>query len=77
MVYPGARSVSVVLCECSSRVEPGFSFLNMEIRNIAIIAPVVAAALLPENPRFSARFALLSDTGKRQFSRPLSHAVRK
>jgi hypothetical protein len=50
----------------------------MEIRNIAIIAPVVAA--LPENPRFSADgsaslAALLSDTGKLEFSRPLSNAV--
>ena len=49
----------------------------MEIINIAIIAHIVAASTLLENPRFSTGFALLSDTGKLQFSRPLSHAVRQ
>jgi hypothetical protein len=44
----------------------------MEIRNIAIIAQSVAAKLLLKNPRFSTGYALLSSTGKLEFSRPLS-----
>ncbi len=52
----------------------------MEIRNIAIIAPVVVSGALLENPRFStdgsaSLAALLSDTGKLEFSRPLSTNV--
>gem|GEM_PF-2031112 len=52
----------------------------MEIRNIAIIAQVVASGSLLENPRFStdrsaSLAALLPDTGKLQFSRPLSPNV--
>lgn len=42
------------------------------IRNFSIITHIVAAKRLLENPRFSTGFALLSDTGKLQFSRPLS-----
>jgi len=46
----------------------------MEIRNFSIIAPIVATSMsLLENPRFSTGFALLSDTGKLQFSRTLSY----
>jgi hypothetical protein len=47
----------------------------MEIRNIAIIAQLVAAEPLLENPRFSTGFALLSSTVELQFSRPHSTNV--
>ena len=47
-----------------------------KVRNFGIIAPFVDAVRLLENPRFSTGFALLSFTGKLQFSRPLSHDVR-
>jgi hypothetical protein len=47
-----------------------------KVRNFGIIARIVGAMRLPENPRFSAGFALLSDTGKLQFFRLLSHDVR-
>lgn len=48
---------------------------------VGIVAHVVAAEPLLENPRFStdgnaSLAALLSDTGKLEFSRPLSAAVR-
>ena len=46
-----------------------------KVRNFGIIAPFVDAVRLLENPRFGAGFALLSFTGKLQFSRPLSHNV--
>lgn len=49
-----------------------------KVRNFGIVAPVVAAAPLPETQGFPG-FALLSSMGKLQFSRPLStdvsHAV--
>jgi hypothetical protein len=46
-----------------------------KVRNFGIVARVVAAMPLHENPRFSTGYALLSDTGKLQFSRPLSNDV--
>jgi len=52
----------------------------MEIRNIAIIAPVSASSARFENFRFSTDAsaslgALLSDTGKLEFSRTLTTNV--
>lgn len=43
-----------------------------KVRNFGIVAPVVVSGSLLENPRFSTVSDLLSDTGKLEFSRPLS-----
>jgi|GEM_PF-2606332 len=47
-----------------------------KVRNFGIVAPVSASGSRFENSRFSTVFDLLSDTGKLEFSRPLSTAMR-
>lgn len=61
LIYTSIRGI---LVGRDAPYEGHFHLNPMEIRNIAIIAHVVAAWPLPENHPFSACFALLSDTGK-------------